>query len=454
MRRLIAISSVLLILFSFCLPCFAASAGSDRVAEPVIPMTLELRYPDKTVSMNLTDSIFQNNTVNHDEIIVSGRHLFTSLVTKSTQSDGYLIRKTITSQYSLAPVGLRIYCPTFYLHRHTGESSFTLTVPYIRFPKDIYVEGFITYDLYFGDYTQPVTITREFTSPYGSANNFVLYSFDEINNAASDPNWYSVRISNLNLYTTTFSYGTGDAGNISELKGTWVLEENFDWIRSPDGTESYVNYWIPFRSNGRNFVGITFGDTVELKYFDTVGNYQSVQVWTTGLGWVNEEYRTLYFDGTYDWSDITGSDGFQTWDGANYFKTWLQANAYKMTSGGAYDGGSLFDWRYQTSFNDYATSSLNIYNEAYDLEFELDDVYWEGYNNGQIFGEEIGYQDGFLAGYNEGSGGAFNIGSFLINAVADFFDFQIMPGLSFGGIFGIFISIMIIVAFLKHFAGG
>ena len=99
--------------------------------------------------------------------------------------------------------------------------------------------------------------------------------------------------------------------------------------------------------------------------------------------------------------------------------------------------------------------AINFYfNEWGGSGGDSDQIYLECYRDGQLAVFDRGYAEGYDEGYGTVTGGGFKLGAFLKTVVGGFFDFQIMPGLSIGGIFGIFVGILIFVTFLKHFAGG
>lgn len=68
------------------------------------------------------------------------------------------------------------------------------------------------------------------------------------------------------------------------------------------------------------------------------------------------------------------------------------------------------------------------------------------------------YDSGFMAGVEEGSGRLDDVTidwvSWLGTAVGGFFDFEIMPGFSLGGILAVVIMLGLVMTFLKFFAGG
>ena len=451
MRRFLIILSAFFILFLTTLPAFAASAGNVGENYPTIPMYLELRYPDKAVFDNLTDRVYAENTVNHEDIIVSGRTLRTDLITKSQNDTGFLVRKGLISDYELAPIGFDISCPTFYLTLNNARTAFVQTVPYFKIPSSVYVEGVLTYDVFFGGSEAAFTVERSIVSPFDSDNNFFLFTFNEINEKAPEV-WSSVRIDNLIFTTTTLNFPEDTAADYSVLAGAWVIDSVFSFLQGSN--ESYVTYSIPFVSNGYNFTGITFGDTVELIYLDATGLSNTMEVWNLTNGWINEEYRTIYFSDSYTWDDIVKIDGEEYTFAGSEFKSWITNNATKLTNQNGYDGSYIFQWRYQVQSMDLINSYLNAYLTEYQGTGDTDAAYLEGFRDGQTEGFDRGFSEGYDEGYGSASGGGFELGTFLVTVVGGFFDFQIFPGFSIGGIFAIFLGVLLLVAFLKHFAGG
>lgn len=65
--------------------------------------------------------------------------------------------------------------------------------------------------------------------------------------------------------------------------------------------------------------------------------------------------------------------------------------------------------------------------------------------------------DTLLAQYEEviaNGGGIPNVAGFMANIARSFFDAELFPGFTFGGLFGILVSVIVIFLILKYFAGG
>lgn len=433
------------------LPTFATSAGNVGDNYPTIPMYLELRYPDKAVFMNITDRYHYENTVNHDEVIVSGRHIVTDLITRSIQAEGVLLRKAISSDYTLAPIGFEISSPTFYLNRKEGVDGFIQTVPYIKIPSTINLEGVLTYDVYMGGNTKIGSVERTFASPLGSETNLNLYTFNEINQLRADIDWDSCRIENLKFTTTTLSYPESVAGDSNVLYGTWLLDEDIV-PQATSNSDSYVTMNIPFVSNGTNFTGMVFGDTVELLYLNTVGQTERIMVWSNTLGWVNEEYRTIYFSDKYTWDDVVKSDSSGMYFAGAEFRQWMQTYATKKTAQGGYDGGYILHWRYQVQTNEYINAYLNAYETEYaSAGGDTSEIYYKGYEAG----ETVGFNKGFTQGYQKAVGETNpDLTSWLSVATGGILAFEILPNITLLDILGILVTIALVIALLKFFAGG
>lgn len=450
-KILLVFSVIILTIVSSVMSVFGASAGNNGENYPVIPVYMELRYPDKAVFANITDRYHYENTVNHEEIVVSGRTIFSELLIRSIQNDGVLLRKGFGSEYTLAPIGFELTSPTFYLTREDGASSFNQVVPYVKIPDTVNVEGVLTYDVFFGGSEKVGTVERAFVSPLGSTSNLNLYTFNEINQYATLEDWTSVRISNLKFTTSTLSYPTETGGDNSVLSGTWVI--NNDIVPFIYANEAYVTMNIPFVSNGINFTGMVFGDSVELLYLNTVGQVERIQVWNTTLGWVNEEYRIIYFSDSYTWNDVVKSDDSGIYDSSADFKIWLQSNAVKKTNTGGYDGRNIFELRYQVQNINYIDSYLNQYNNEWSIG--VGDSYEQIFNDGFALGNYQGLIDGERIGYNKAQQEkAPNVTAWLASAASGFLAFEIIPGISLLSILGIMVALSLAIVLLKFFAGG
>lgn len=109
----------------------------------------------------------------------------------------------------------------------------------------------------------------------------------------------------------------------------------------------------------------------------------------------------------------------------------------------------------------YNRSGNNTY--LYTIEDFIADYYYEigvedGFDNGYEAGNKNGYNIGYSTGYQVGASSAENvwgsIGSFLKTTVGGFLDFNITPNINIGGILSMLAGAMLLVAFLKIFAGG
>lgn len=103
---------------------------------------------------------------------------------------------------------------------------------------------------------------------------------------------------------------------------------------------------------------------------------------------------------------------------------------------------------------------------------DLQEAYQYGYDNGYMVGTSDGFESGRSFGYQEGyqkgkadgivigkneqleSGLGSGIGDFLTTTIGGFFRFELMPGLSIGGIFTAVVGCLALVWFLKMLAGG
>lgn len=94
----------------------------------------------------------------------------------------------------------------------------------------------------------------------------------------------------------------------------------------------------------------------------------------------------------------------------------------------------------------------NVYQFAYDegVEYGRDFGYESGYDLGLVHGEQSGYEKGVQDGVKSFE----SIGEFLKTSVGAFFSFKLWDGFTLGSVMSIFVGAMLLVAFLKIFAGG
>lgn len=100
--------------------------------------------------------------------------------------------------------------------------------------------------------------------------------------------------------------------------------------------------------------------------------------------------------------------------------------------------------------------------EAY--QYGFDNGYSVGVNDGFDSGRSFGYEEGYAKGKADGivigkneqleSGLGSGIGDFITTTLGGFFRFELMPGLSIGGIFTAIVGCLALVWFLKMLAGG
>lgn len=96
-----------------------------------------------------------------------------------------------------------------------------------------------------------------------------------------------------------------------------------------------------------------------------------------------------------------------------------------------------------------AVADRNSYNE---FSGGIADV---NYNEGYESGVSVGYNEGYQAGLNDGTQVAdVNLFQFIMNAVSAFVNWEFIPGVSIGIILTIIVGVVLILTFLKFFAGG
>lgn len=104
------------------------------------------------------------------------------------------------------------------------------------------------------------------------------------------------------------------------------------------------------------------------------------------------------------------------------------------------------DWFYSESYQDGYNAGLS--------EGESVKNYQKGYDEGYTRGEDKGYALGLADGASA-QGGTFRDWSlWLVTATGSFFSFEIFPNFTIGGLLASIISIGVLLAFLKYFAGG
>lgn len=245
---------------------------------------------------------------------------------------------------------------------------------------------------------------------------FALYG-EEITLLSSDSDCF---------YLTSLSNGVVDGFPCDGIIFVQNLDDAYE-VRYQDYTngEQLLVYsfesssWYSLEGNGDNDVGY-MGDTL-----------------------TEIEVRTLYFsqhpynmfDVCYSFAEVayTSDDcrlAFLRYFGEN--TTYYETNplqtvvntdgvTYSFTDG---DGGLYVNYTVDRSVKGEYVSALNSY-------FNL--------------GKSMGGGDGIID---------VNFSTWIAKAVGGFFDFELFPGFTFGGIFAVIISILLAVVFLKLFAGG
>lgn len=69
-----------------------------------------------------------------------------------------------------------------------------------------------------------------------------------------------------------------------------------------------------------------------------------------------------------------------------------------------------------------------------------------------IYGD-VQYQSGYESGVADGQNTWASLGDFLTTTVGAFVDFEIVEGISIGGIISVFVGLSLVLVFLKMFAG-
>lgn len=118
------------------------------------------------------------------------------------------------------------------------------------------------------------------------------------------------------------------------------------------------------------------------------------------------------------------------------------------------EGIVLRDILYNRNGNNEYLYTIEDFIADYYYEIGVDDGFDVGYEAGNQNGYNIGYSTGYQIGLSNGENVWGTIGSFLKTTVGGFLDFNITPNINIGGILSMLAGAMLLVAFLKIFAGG
>ncbi len=444
----------LVTLVTLVIPSFAATAGVGGDNYPEIPLYLELKFNDGSAEfMNITDRYYLSDRVLGSTTQISGHsNIVIKPVGTNVQSDYVFNRKSIsTNANGYSVIGFNLTAPAFFLTVNGSKDGFNQQVGRFKIPNYSNVTGTITYDIYCGGSEKVATVTRDVVSPIGISNDYMMFTYTEISNAIGNYAWSSCRIDNWKFTTTSYTFSQQSSADPSVLSGTWVLDEDiYPAISGSD--ESYVNLYFNFSSNGRNFIGMTFGDTVELLYMDYNGvNYGSVMVWDTS-GWINNEYRTITVSDGVNWSNVVADELNPSVNGGDALKSWLQSYATKTNSSSTSDSsGAIFEYLYSTKTMNYMQDAMNTYFVEWSGNATDGDAYQKGYDRGYGDGKDDGERIGYQKGISESNP---DLTSWLSVATNGIFNFKLLPFLTIGDLLGIIITIALVIALLKFFAGG
>ena len=117
-------------------------------------------------------------------------------------------------------------------------------------------------------------------------------------------------------------------------------------------------------------------------------------------------------------------------------------------------GITLRDVLYNVDALNYRVYTIEDFVADYYYDLGLEAGFDNGYEGGLQQGFDVGYDSGYNAGLSDISGVWGNLGDFLTGSVGGFLDFELWDGFSIRAILVIFVSAMLLIGFLKIFAGG
>lgn len=207
--------------------------------------------------------------------------------------------------------------------------------------------------------------------------------------------------------------------------------------------------------------------TVDYQYIDVFGQYiensLSLPLLTvTSLNMVgNSTSVSIHKLFKYVYDEIVARDNFVTNQGKIYidsldisFSDTVLTSMYFTSSCYSSDYSDYNGLYYFLS--DWPDIYQNIYDEG--LDYGYNDGYGEGYDVGITEGYEEGYDEGLDLGYSQGLSQAPSVwggfAQFLTTTVGAFLDFEIIPGLSITNMMTVLLAMVLVVAFLRVYAGG
>lgn len=100
----------------------------------------------------------------------------------------------------------------------------------------------------------------------------------------------------------------------------------------------------------------------------------------------------------------------------------------------------------------YNDELIDAYNKGYNKAYQTG--YNEGYDVGYDEGSEISYDKGYADGVDNAPKEWGSVGQFLVNVLGAFTSAELFPGFTIGGVLGIIAGGLLLLMFLKMFAGG
>lgn len=252
-----------------------------------------------------------------------------------------------------------------------------------------------------------------------------------------------------------------------DLRGVWVFDQDIrSALRTYAGTPALL-FYIDFTSNGQEFdtLGLyrpsASGSDVNMKYAKLRGGGMSIvgafyydsdtsPEWTSG-----QEYRTIAISTSL--ANVGNASG-------TVLLNFLNACATKTSDeiGGSESYTTVnttSDRTNESQFAEWVKDSNSDLKNSVNLTIPLYDTSGAIMSDEAAVASQIIYWSfpsalSFIRNYSSISFDNLSWTDWLVNGISGFINFEIVPGLSFGGILGILITFSVVMIFLKLFAGG
>lgn len=460
MKKIIIIILCIVLLSVFTIPCFALYSSTTERVNYIPPLRIQADVDTSTFELTPIVKSFEN-TLNTETSEIG-------ITTANIKRSNWSITDPSTSTVYKAwrDVSYRLAMTTHHsndnfvmnLAADVGKYNFTsFDVPMIAVPYGYMVNAEVSYRVWWadgaGNHTE-VYFDQSYNGTYYQDDVISLLRPYYISNGNNIDIIGNVLITDYEA-TLTFTLvgeNQGDSGYYTfnevlsyipdELYEAMITDGDY-WFWCEDNPITIIATLSDGTSQELNIQAIYFDDPSNVNMgYDIPPDYTSLvydfdsNEW--GILYIGEEeitgveLRQLYFSKPFEQTfdpTVKAYDAFSTW--------FLENTIYSDTS------VVLTDTSGNYSFTD-GDGGIYISYVAIDSSFSTTNGYLKGL-----------YDNGFDVGYGSGNG-EFN-GEFvtwLANSVKAFLDVELFPGFSFGGILGMLISIIIVLVFLKFFAGG